>query len=38
LGEDRADCGGDHLGVALRHAGEQVAQEVHPAPRTTGAE
>jgi hypothetical protein len=27
LGEDGADRGGDHLGVALRHAGEHVAHE-----------
>jgi hypothetical protein len=32
LGEDRADGGGDHLGVALRHAREDVAHKVHPAP------
>jgi len=37
LGEDRADGGGDHLGVALRHAGEHVAHEVHPAPSSTAA-
>jgi hypothetical protein len=28
LGEDRADGGGDHLAVALGHAGEHVAHEV----------
>jgi hypothetical protein len=31
LGEDRADRGGDHLGVAFGHRGEHVAHEVHPA-------
>jgi hypothetical protein len=31
LGEDRPDCGGDHLGVALGHTGEHVAHEMHPA-------
>jgi hypothetical protein len=30
LGEDRADGGGDHLGVALRHAGEhEVLRSAH---------
>ena len=32
LGEDRADRGGDHLGVAPRDPGQHVAQEVDPAP------
>src|SRR5512144_392243 len=31
LGEDGADGGGDHLGVALAHLGERVAQEVDAA-------
>jgi hypothetical protein len=30
LGEDGADGGGDHLGVALWDAGEHVAHEVGP--------
>jgi hypothetical protein len=30
LGEDRADCRGDHLGVALRNSGQHVAHEVDP--------
>jgi len=28
LGEDGADRGGDHLGVALGHLGQHVAQEM----------
>ena len=32
LGEDRADRGGDHLGRALGDRGQDVAQEVDPAP------
>lgn len=37
-GEDRADRGGDHLGVPARDAGRDVAQEVHAAalPRRAG--
>ena len=37
LGEDGADGGGDHVGVALGHFREGVAHEVHPAalPRST---
>jgi hypothetical protein len=31
LGEDGADCGGDHLGVAPGDLGQDVAQEVHAA-------
>jgi hypothetical protein len=29
LAEDRADRGGDHLGVAHRHPGQFVAPEMH---------
>jgi hypothetical protein len=32
LGEDGADRGGHHLGVAAGHLGEHIAQEMHPAP------
>jgi len=38
LRPDRADRGEDHLGTALRDAGQDVTQEVHPAPLPGGAE
>ena len=38
LGEDRADRGGDHLGVALRDDREHVAHEVDPAALPGGAD
>ena len=38
LGEDGADRGGDHLGVALGYLGQHVTQEMHAAPLPAGAE
>jgi hypothetical protein len=38
LGEDRADRGGDHLGVALGHDRQDVAHEVDPAALPAGAD
>jgi hypothetical protein len=37
LGEDRAEYRRDHVGVRLRHVGEQVPGEVDPAPLVRGA-
>ena len=36
LGEDRAERGGDVVGLGLEDVGEQVAGEVDPAPLMSG--